>query len=188
MSANASDQIDSRPSPFVDRRQSLSSPCEETHVPQSENIGELLTPLSIDFTNEADTRQLTNHAQYAGQLTNFLGSNFPPVICPETSDRQACFCLPQWNQTQGKLDLQAFHLPGVRMATFEDGEHLTWWCGCTYSLESARDIFANKDFPDRSSAWLEGRAQKCCHLKALEASCSYVAAYAASFRATEISE
>ena len=79
------------------------------------------------------------------------------------------------NQNQGKLDLQAFLQPGVRMATFEDRQHLTRWCDCTCSLESAK-----KEFPDRSSAWLEGRAQKCCHLKALEASCSSATACAAS--------
>ena len=104
---------------------------------QPANSGELFGPLSLNFTDEADTRQLTDHAQYAGQLSIFLGSNFPPVICAENSERQACFCLPQWNQNQGKLDLQVFHQPGIRMATFEDGELLTWWCDCTYSLESA---------------------------------------------------
>ena len=149
LSASASDQIGSPPSPSVDHEHSLYSPFEDTHVRQPDNNGELLGSLSMNFIAEADTRQLIDHAQYAGQLSSFLGSNFPPVICAEASERQSCFCLPHWNQSQGKLDLQAFHLPGVRMATFQDGKHLTWWCDCTYSLESARNIFANKDFPDR---------------------------------------
>ena len=91
----------------------------------------------MNFIAEADTRQPTDHAYYAGQLCTFLGSNSPPVICAETSEIQSCFCLPHWNLSQGKLDLQAFRLPGVRTATFQDGKHLTWWCECTYSLESA---------------------------------------------------
>ena len=123
---------------------------------ESDNSGELFGPLSINFTDEADTRQLTDHAQYAGQLSSFLGS-----------ETQACFCLPQWNEIRTSLTYKPFIC--LVYAWLPLRTRSISWFDCTYSLESARDIFANKYFPDRSSAWLEGRAQKCCHLKAFEA-------------------
>ena len=54
--------------------------------------------------------------------------------------------------------------------TFADGDCLTWWCDCHHSLESARNMFANADFPNQPADWLEGRADMCLHLKALEVS------------------
>ncbi|KAL0041996.1 hypothetical protein WJX77_000269 [Trebouxia sp. C0004] len=55
--------------------------------------------------------------------------------------------------------------------SFEDGEQLTWWCDCHHTLESARSMFANAGFPAQPSEWLEGRAEKCLHIKALEVLC-----------------
>ena len=108
LSANVSDQNGSPPSPSVDHRHSLSSPFEEADVRQPDNTDELLGPLSTNFTVEADTRQLTDHTQYAGQLSNFPGTNFPPVICADYSERHTCFCLPQWNQINASLTYKPF--------------------------------------------------------------------------------
>ena len=57
----------------------------------------------------------------------------------------------------------SFHLPGVWLALFADGEHLTWWCDCHHAMESTCNIFANIDYPERS----DGRPDKCHHIKAL---------------------
>ena len=109
------------PAPPVDDRHSLSTLFEQSYVRQSDNSGELLGFLPIGFTAEADTTQLTQIAH--NMPLNFLGSSVPTVICVETSESQDCFCLPRWSQSQGKLNLQAFHLPGVCMATSKDREH-----------------------------------------------------------------
>lgn len=105
---------------------------------------------------------------YARQLSAFLGPRFKPVLCTEPSDQQACYCLPAWDQRTSTLNVKQFHLPGIRMTAFEDGQHYTWWCDCHHALESARTIFAHQDFPDQPSDWLDGRADKCEHIEALE--------------------
>ena len=126
-----------------------------------------------DAVESVDTQpaHLDDQVQYARQLSGYLGRGFLPVNSPAASDRQACFCLPHWDAAAGKLSLQEFHLPGLRLSVFDGGQQLTWWCDCTYELESARDAFANHDYPDTPSAWLDDRPDKCCHIKALEVSC-----------------
>lgn len=109
---------------------------------------------------------------YARQLSAHLGANFKPVSCEEQSGTQSCFCFPHWSQSTSSLTKQ-YHVPGIRLTTFEDGQHMTWWCDCCHSLDSARKTFANTDFPDLPSDWLEGRADKCVHLKALEVRACY---------------
>ena len=98
---------------------------------------------------------------YARQLSTQLGAKFKPVSCKQQSGTQACFCFPHWSQTSSSLTKQ-YHLPGTRLTAFEVGQHVTWWCVCCHSLESARSSFANTDFPDLPSDWLEGMAEKVC--------------------------
>ena len=111
---------------------------------------------------------------YARQLAGNFGADFRPVCSADNSTKQACFCVPDWNPATAALTAKRFHLPGLRLVTFADGDYLTWWCDCHHSLESARNMFANADFPNQPSDWLEGRAEMCLHLKALEASSSPV--------------
>ena len=167
--SRAADQVEAAAESPVEH--SSSSFTAESAALQYGESNQLPNDSLLDPPIEPEAAELSDLAQYASKPSGTLGSNFLPVNHVGPPANQACFCLPHWNQRLGKLDLQAFHLPGIRMASFEDGEHLTWWCDCAYSLESAREAFANHDFPDRSSAWLDGRAEKCCHIKALEASC-----------------
>ena len=107
---------------------------------------------------------------YARQLAGYLGGDFRPVCCVGEPTKQACFCIPDWNPIAAALNAKRFHLPGLRSVTFADGDCLTWWCDCHHSLESARNMFANADFPHQPADWLEGRPDMCIHLKALEVS------------------
>lgn len=122
---------------------------------------------NTDSPDAIETEQ-PDVTSYARQLSAYLGLQFKPVHCAQTSEKQACFCLPDWDPAACKLSVKKFHLPGIRVVSFEDGEQLTWWCDCHHTLESARSMFAHADFPEQPSEWLEGRADKCLHIKALE--------------------
>lgn len=140
----------------------LKQPFQHTHSPAP--------PPEADDNATTQLAHLTDHVEYARQLSGYLGRGFLPVNCFGASGRQACFCLPQWNEAAHKLNLREFHLPGIRLSVFEDEQQLTWWCDCTNCLKSARDSFANHDYPDISSACHANRPDKCCHIKALEVS------------------
>jgi hypothetical protein len=105
---------------------------------------------------------------YARQLSGCLGVRLKPLHVAESSDRQAVFCLPDWDQKGSQHSLKSFHLPGLRLALFADGEQLTWWCDCHHTLESACNMFATTDYLEQPSDWLEARPDKCVHIKALE--------------------
>ena len=115
-----------------------------------------------------EAQEKNDICSYARQLSGYLGIAFQPLHVHESSDRQAVFCFPDWDQKGSQLSLKSFHLPGLRLALSADGEQLTWWCDCHHTLESARNMFANTDYPEQPSDWLEGRADKCLHIKALE--------------------
>ena len=89
---------------------------------------------------------------------------------PVAAERQACFCIPQLDQAKQQLNLRNFCLPAVRMIELADGAHLTWWCTCDHTLESSRSIFAYRDYPNMTAEFLDGRADQCLHVKALEVS------------------
>ena len=107
---------------------------------------------------------------YAQQL---LTMALQPLNCSQQSSRQACFCVPDWNQSKQKLNYSKFLLPAVRLTEMADGQqHLVWWCSCDHQLDSNRAMFAYHDYTSFSVEYLEGRADQCIHLQALEVHCS----------------
>ena len=113
-------------------------------------------------------QELDDLDSYARQLSIYLGRCFLPVHLAESSHKQAVFCVPGWDSARCQLSLKSCYLPGFRLTSFADSEQLTWWCDCHHTLESARSMFANTDYSEHPSDWLEGRAEKCMHIKALE--------------------
>ena len=127
-------------------------------------------PASTDVAdlNCAKALEQVDTSNYARQLSAHLGVRFKPLHATEESAREAVFCFPDWDEQACELSFKSFHLPGLRLALFADGEHLTWWCDCHHTMESARNMFANTGHPEQPSEWLDGRPDKCHHLKALQ--------------------
>lgn len=100
---------------------------------------------NVPYLNSTKAPEQVDASSYARQLSAHLGINFKPPHAAKSSARQAVFCFPEWEQAC-KLSFKSFHLPGVRLALFADSEHLTWWCDCHRTMESARIKFANIDY------------------------------------------
>ena len=60
-----------------------------------------------------DSSQITHNMPLSFPVYWAVTFHLSSVLRPQ-KDKLAS-CLPQWNQNQGKHDIQAFHLPGVRM-------------------------------------------------------------------------
>lgn len=127
-----------------------------------------LASTDVAYLNSTKFPEQVDTSSYARQLSAYLGINFKPLHAAESSARQAVFCFPEWDEQACELSFKSFHLPGVWLALFEDGEHLTWWCDCHHTMESARNMFANIDYSQQPAEWLDGRPDKCQHIKALE--------------------
>ncbi|DBA94637.1 TPA: hypothetical protein ACH3X1_002209 [Trebouxia sp. C0004] len=153
-----------------DSADAMGSP--QSSVAYDQNDSPVVSPAAAnaDSPDAIETEQ-PDVISYARQLSAYLGLHFIPVHCAQTSEKH--FCLPDWDPAACKLSVKKFHLPGIRKVSFEDGEQLTWWCDCHHTLESARSMFANAGFPAQPSEWLEGRAEKCLHIKALEVLCRW---------------
>ena len=104
--------------------------------------------------------------QYVLLLTIAWASNIQ--IIPTLNAREVQFCMPKFDEAKKKLDYLSFTVVGLRLAKFQDGERLTWWCGCTSEKCTARQIFQGLDFLDQeSSSYLHDRAYTCIHLQAI---------------------
>ena len=80
---------------------------------------------STDVAYLNTTPEQVDTSSYAGQLSAYLGIDFKPLHASETSARQAVFCFPEWDEQACQLSFKSFHLPGVWLTLFADGEHLT---------------------------------------------------------------
>ena len=173
-----SDQLDFQHSDQLDFQQISPSP----HPPSpGQQFGDYHSPLSeavpsptntLPATAAALTASTSEYSDVRIYAQHLLTMQLQPLHSAMDSSRQACFCVPEWHQAKQQLDYNKFLLPAVRLTELADEQlHLVWWCSCEHQLESNRAIFAYHDHTLFSVEHLEGRADQCIHIQAIEVQC-----------------